>query len=301
MRKLELLIQEVRDVSDTNDINSVSDFELMRYFNDAQKAIQNVIYQANSSADIFVKEYIKTITSGVQRYDLPVDIYAQNSVVSVNLLRDGGILQTLRRVAYREKETAFGYALLGKKFILTSDRSTVASSQVLLTYNYKLPTLSLRVGKISAVDDGANTITLDTEVLDGFQNRYEYVSIVDKKGAMIMDTDTDGNIVSKQLYIDSYDESTRTIQTDGNLSNVTTDHYVVMGINATSNCMLPDECEPYLLSHVQRRVMGKISSEDLQTESAFTLEEREDINGLFSDNVKDSLYPVISDTYFLGY
>lgn len=301
MRRLELLIKEVRDASDTNDLNSVTDFEIMRYFNDAQKAIQNVIYQANSSADVFVKEYLKTITSGTQRYDLPIDIYAQNSVVSVNLLRDSSIIQNLRRVAYREKETAFGYSLLGKKFVLTSDPSTTASSQVLLTYNYKLPMLSLRVGKVSAVDDGLNTITLESDYLAEFFNRYEYVSIVDKKGAMVMDADSDGNVVSKQLFIDSFDESTFTIQTDGDLSNVTTDHYVVMGINSTSHSLLPDECEPYLLSHVQRRVLGKISSEDIQTESSFTAEEREDINGLFSDNVKDSLYPVISDTYFLGY
>lgn len=301
MKKLELLITEVRESSDTKDLNSVTDFELMRYFNDAQKAVQNVIFQANSSADIFVKEYIKSLVADVQRYDLPLDIYAQNSVVSVNYLRDGKILQNLRRVAYREKETAFGYSLLGKKFVLTSNPSTTASSQVLLTYNYKLPELSLRVGKIADVDDVTKIITLDTEYLSDFQNRCEYISIVDKIGQLVQNVDVDGNVVSKQLYLDSFNESTFEIQTDGDLSNVTTDHYVVMGINSTSHSFLPDECEPFLLSYVQRRILGKISSEDLANEGAFTLEEKEALTTLFEDNVKDSLYPVIQDTYFLGY
>lgn len=301
MRRLELLIKEVRQSSDTNDVNSITDYELQRYFNDGQRAIQAVIYKANNSADVFVKEYLKTLVSGQQRYDLPADIYARNSVVSVNIVRDMKVIQNLRRVAYREKETAFGYALLGSKFVLTSDPSTIASRKALLTYNYQLPSLSLRVDKIASVDSGAGTITLSAQYLEEFQERYEYISIVDKKGALVQDTDADGNIVPKMLFIDSFDPSTFTITVEGDLSNVTDEYYVVMGANATSNSLLPEECEPYLLSYVQRRVLGKIASNEIQTEGAFSAEEREELKTLFEDNVKDSLYPVIQDNYFLGY
>jgi len=301
MRRLELLIKEVRQSSDTDDINSISDFELMRYFNDAQKSIQNVIYQSNSSADVFVKEYLLGLEPEVQQYPLPLDIYAKNSVVSVSLTRDGRIYQPLKRAAYREKEVVLGYSLLGNNLVLTSNPSTMSARQLIMTYNYRLPLLSLRVGKISAVDNNAKTITLGSDYLSDFYERHEYISIVDKFGNRILDTDSLGNQIQKNLYIDSFNQSTFVITTDGDLSNVDNTHYVVMGENSCSHPFLPEECEPFLLAHVQRRILSKISSEDVIKESAFTAEERQDIITLFEDNVKDILYPVSTDRDYMGY
>lgn len=301
MRRLDLLIKEVRQSSDTADLNSITDFELMRYFNDAQKAIQNVVYQANSSADIFVKEYLMTLEAEKQQYPLPMDIFAQNSVVSVSLTRDGRIFQPLKRSAYREKDVVLGYSLLGKNVVFTSNPTNMGSREALITYNYRLPVISLRVGKISAVDNNAKTITLEAGYLEDFQNTYEFISIVDKFGNRILDTDSLGNQVQKNLYIENFNESTFVITTDGDLSNVDNTHYVVMGENSSSHSFLPEECEPFLLSHVQRRTLSKISSEDVIKESAFTAEERQDIITLFEDNVKDILYPVNTDKDYMGY
>jgi len=297
MRRLELLIKEVRQATTTNDINSISDFELMRYFNDGQKAIQNVIYQANSSADVFVKQYLFDLVSGQTIYSLPKDIYAQNSVASVSLLRNN-IIQPLKRSEYREQEISLGYSLMGKNLILSTDPQALSAPQCLMTYNYRLPSLSLRVGKVSSVL--GQVITLTTPIT-GFEDLFEYVSIVDAKGERILNTDSNGNKIQKDLFITNYDSMTFELTVEGDISDVTNAHYVVLGRDATSNCTLPEDCEPFLLSYVQMRVLGKISSSDIQVEGAFTAEEREAISTLFADNVKDALYPVSSDTDYMGY
>lgn len=300
LRKFEFLVNEVRDTTDTQDINSINIYEIMRYFNDAQKNLQKIIYSANPSADIFVSQASYSLERNKVAYDLPFNIYAHNSVSSVSSLKDSKIANTLTRVAYREKEILRGYSLLDKQIVLTSSPEISSISELLVNYVYKIPTLSPRLAKVASIDLVTNTIAIDPASViddDKFQERYDKYSVVDSRGTQ----------KARQLHLVDFNGTS--FEFEGNLeadsqyglSGVEVGDWIVCGDNATSHSLLPESCEPYLLSYVQRRILSKLSSVDTQVEVLFSESERADIEDLFKDNVKDPIYPVITDSFFLGY
>lgn len=297
LRRFELLVNEVRENTDTEDINSVGVYEIMRYFNDAQKQIQKIIFTSNPSADIFVKQAMYPVAgSSDVAFDLPFDIYAHNSVSALFSMKDNKIAQTLSRVAYREKETLWGYALLNKQFVLTTAPEVSTVSDILLNYVYQLPILSYRIGKVDSVLGQVVTAS-DIIADEDFTQKYDKYTIVDKDGNVKQSASLTNQ--SNQLELTSFVGLDFTFT--GDLSQVVAGDYIVCGNSGTSHSKLPDECEPYLMTYVQRRILNKISSNSTSAENVFTMEERADIEDLFKDTVKDALHPVSSDSYYLGY
>lgn len=290
LRRFELLVNEVRESTDTKDINSIGAYEVMRYFNDAQKQIQKIIFTANPSADIFVRQATYDITDRTQvAYELPSDIYAHNSVNSLMSVKDGRIAQSLTRVAYREKEALWGYALLDNSFVLTSSPDVSTISQILVNYVYRLPVMGYRIVQSTSAALGS-IINMDLSTLiddEGYTERYDKYSFVDSNG-VIKASELTLSIVGLDYTF------------DGDISGVEIGDWLVCGDFGTSHSCLPPACEPYLMSYVQRRILNKISSTEVASENVFTTEERADIEDLFKDNVKDALYPVSSDTDYLG-
>lgn len=290
MRRLELLEKEVRESTDTVDENSLNTYELMRYFNDGQKLLQKILYTANQSADLFIRSENIAVTSGVKSYPLPDDIYARNSVVG--LMTANG--HKITRMSPQELQNMYGYALYGKNIMLSFD----PTENLVLDYVYKLPVISFRLAQVDTFDTGAGTIDAVAGSIianEDFVDRFDYYTIVD----------SDGNIKAPKMKLSSLAGLTFTFTGDltggTDYDGVAAGDYVVCGKFGTSHSELPDECEPFLLTYVQRRILAKISSSDIQSESAFTSEERQDIQDLFLDNVSDALYPVSSDVDYLGY
>jgi len=285
MRRFELLVNEVRESTDTQDINSVGVYEVMRYFNDAQKQIQKIIFTANPSADIFVTTANYDIAgSSAKEFDLPFDIYAHNSVISLHSFNGSSIT----RLANRERSTLYGYALVDKQFLLGFE----PQEDLVLNYVYKLPVLSYRLGKISAIDTVTGIVTIDGASLiadEGFSDRYDDFSIVSSKG------------VQKATQLELTNFAGLDFTFTGTLTGVSVGDYIVCGESGTSHSLLSDECEPFLMAYVQRRILNKISSAEVATENIFSETERMDLEDLFKDNIKDALYPVSSDNDYLGY
>ncbi len=300
MRRLELLSTEVRDSTDTRDINSISIYELMRYFNDGQKAIQKIIFTANPDTDMFVSQTLYTPASEQVAYDLPYDIYSYSAVSALHSIKDNKIVQTLKKGAYREKDALWGYAIVDKKFVLSSSPSTSTISGLLLNYTRKLPIMSYRIAQITAVDALTGVVTVDAGTIISdltFTDRYDNYSIVNSIGTQKA---IRLNLVSAVGTAFTF---TGELEADANLGldGAEIGDWIVCGDSGTSHSSLPDECEPFLLSYVQRRVLAKLSSSEIQIEAIFTEQERQDIEDLFADTTKDIVYPVTSDTDYLGY
>ena len=301
-KRIEHLLLEVRKNTDSLDSNSIDDQEVLRYFNDGQKNIQALIHNASGGANIFAKTVITSLIPANAEYTLPADIYAVNSIMNVLILSGSGITQSLPYVDFKERRNIVGYSLFRNKLIL-SIVETSRSLQVL--YQAKVPTLSKRVSKVTAVDTVANTITIDISniLVDDFQDLTDYVSTVDKFG----------NITAKALFIDEYDQGSATLTVEGDLGQVldmqgqeilpgvSVGDYLTMGYSATTNSELPVETEPTLLSYVQRRILGKLSSNMLSMESSFTEQEASSINELFADNSTDPRTPPVLDSDYLLY
>lgn len=300
MRRFDFLVNEVRECTDTEDINSLGLYEVMRYFNDAQKQIQKIIFTANPSSDIFVKQANYSIAGSQVAYDLPFDVYARQAINMVSTLKDNKIAKTLTRVAYREKETLWGYAILDKQIVLTTAPEVSTVSNLLVNYVYKVPVISYRIGQITAIDTNTGDVTVDGANIiadEDFQKRYEKYSIVDSTGAQKANQLT----LNTFAGLDFNFGGTLGPNTDLQLAGAEIGDWIVCGESGSSHSELPDECEPYLMAYVQRRILNKISSREVNTEQIFTNEERLDIEDLFKDTVKDALYPVSSDSYYLGY
>ena len=289
MRRLELLVQEVRDSSDTNDLNAYSIYELMRYFNDGQKLIQKIIFSSNNGSGNFQKFYDAVVPSnGV--VPLPDDIYAKSAIIDVGFVRTNNYFSVLDKLSYGESSNIYGYALINDQIIVSEQNSVDA---LRFNYVYKLPVISYRLGKIASVDDIAKTVTFDAATIiddTDFSLRYDDYSVVDAKG----------NEIANSLLLDSFVGTVMTFDSSSDLSALVAGQYVVCGQYGTSHSHLPDECEPFLMTYVQRRIKDKISASDAANESVFTSEEREDLMDLFADNSKAPLRPAIIDNDYLG-
>lgn len=282
--RTDILLSRIRQESDTVDENSLSDFVLTNYLNDAQRTIQNLIFQSDKLNNVFTTYTSIDPVAGQIEYDLPSNVYADNSIISVWGMNDTSNKpgQRYDKMEFGEKAPAYGYSVRNKKIIF----GTEPQRRILVVYNYRLPILSLRVGKIASILGQAITITTP---LAGFSSVTEYVSIVDKVGLQI----------ATGLYIDGF--ATPVLTVEGDLTNVTSDHYVVMGDSASSHSSLPDECETFLKIFVQRKALAHINSKKVANADIFSKEEREDLIGLFSDKHSDIEYPVVVDYDYLDY
>lgn len=64
---------------------------------------------------------------------------------------------------------------------------------------------------------------------------------------------------------------------------------------------LPSACEEYLMLFVERKINYVDSSSDLRNVTAFTDEERRDLEALFTNHHRDVKTPVIMDTTYMSY
>ena len=300
-RRIEHLIREVRQNTDTLDSNAISDDEIISYFNDGQQNAQALIHLANGGANIFIKSAIIQILSSTSQYDLPYDIYAVNSVTSVNINGNAGTFP-LSLVDFKERGSVGGYSVLRDKIILSA---TQTNRLMQVWYQAKVPTLSKRVSKVTAIDTVANTITVDIAniAVDDFQDLSDYVSTVDKFG----------NITAQSLYIDSYDLGSATLTLEGDfteildlageslLAGTSVGDYVTIGRTSTSHSELPRELEPTLLFYVKRRMLAKKASDLVNMVSSFTENEAATASAVFEDNSVDTKSPPVLDADYLNY
>lgn len=277
----DILLTQIREESDTTDDNSLSDQILLRYINDAQKTIQNIIFQNDKLNNVFTQWKEITTNSSTLEYSLPNDVFAENSIIGVYAINSSDeVLYRYEKGGFGEKGSSRQYSLKNRKIVL----STYPTNNLLVVYNYRYSSLSKRV---ASVDSVASQVITVTEILANFDSLDEYVTIVDKYGTQIV----------TGLYIDSYSNPSLTVE--GDLTDVTSSHYVVLGRDASSHSDLPEECEPYLKEFVKRKIYAHINSTKLKDTAVFTQQEKEDIADLFADKNSDIEYPYIVDTDYL--
>jgi hypothetical protein len=289
MRRLEYLIKEVRESTDNEDTNGISDAELIGYFNYGQKLIQNIIFKSNPKADIF-KAVVEYSPNSDGEYDLPDNIFAQNSVslvevkTGIDTVNDG--YRPVDKVDKSEASNLFGYYIEDKTLKLTGMNTNYNVQSVRVTYFKALPKVDKRWGKILSFVAG-NSITLDTDYDPQYVNVDDHLTVVDKYGAQ----------VRANVYIDS--ASLAVIQTTDALTGVQNNQFVCMGKDSVNASLLPDECLTYLLDYVRQRIYTRNNYDDANKQVYFTDKQEMDISDLFRNNQKDILYPPITDTSML--
>lgn len=291
MRRLEFLLTSVRRSTDNVQTSAITDAEMVEWFNDGQKLIQNLIFKSNPKADIF-KEVETYDAVASQEYDLPADIYAVNAISMVevnsgnNIAINGGFWP-IDRIDEINRPTIFGYIVRDNKVILTGfldNNSNV--TQVRITYFKALPRVDKRWGTIQTVNSGVSLV-LSSGYDDLASTVDDYVTVVDSLGAS----------VREGIRISTF--TAGTWATSDALTSVTAGQFVCMGKRATNVCELPDECEPYLLDYVRKRLYGRNVYSDGDKQELFTSEQKEELIRLFQNNTKEILVPPITDMDFM--
>lgn len=272
MRRLELLIKEIRRSTDNEDTSGISDLDIVQYLNDAQDRIQSRI--TSQFPNVFLTNSTIDLVASQENYSLPSDIYLGTRIVNLEFLYTETALEyaqlTSKTLAdrYTASESSFPafYIRRDNEILINPIPQTARTAGLRLTYQHKLRTLDIRRGEITSATltgttldsmqlDLTPTLTKDAGVVSAGSdvlNSIDYISVVDRDGVNIL----------KHIPIDSYNTTTGVLTvtsgfTTSVLAAAFAGAYVVGGTNATSHSDLYDVCERYLVVYSKLKVFER--------------------------------------------
>lgn len=264
MRRLDLLVEKVRRYTSTQSYTDAAALgsqiglqtqTIVDLFNEAQYALHGLIY--SNAPEVFVTTNTQNVTADTEAYAIPSDSFLNVNIISVEYKLGSGTndFYKLRRRNLHERDTtttgtpAF-YIQHENEILLNPIPSQAVTNGLRITYEYQLPELDVRRGKVSSTTSTTIVMTSadNADIAFGASAMPEYVSVVDK----------DGNIQQKNISVTSYDSSTDTITVSTNPTSVSANDYVVIGDNATTHSFLPDFCENFLVYYVTTAVMQQM-------------------------------------------
>lgn len=303
MRRVDLLINDVLFNTNKVNTNRFPPIRLVKYFNDAQDVIAGIIVANSKMPKFFIKEDFIDVVSGTELYDLPTDIYSQSSINSV--ARQFGESVTdpyyspLKMITEAERRIGAGYAIQGKKILISPLPSSNIGDGIRINYIKKPKKLSIRVGKIQSLP-ASNKIKLQAGfVSEQIADYDDFFCIVDSEGNYL--TDVNGNEIYTGKSLESFNVTSGVITTTGVIDTDAIGKYVVLGKMSTDTSELPDNCEKLLGDLVERKIQAVDSSSDVQIQDMLTKEEIIQIVDMFKDNDRDTKYPPVVDTTYLSY
>jgi hypothetical protein len=291
MISTEKLIERARRSTNTTDINSVSLLLCQDYLNRIQSYMEDLLFLVNDENDLFLKDYEFALIPGQDQYSLPLDIYAKSSIDTVAVSFLNGLSQTflpLKKISRKQRGFTFGY-FVQEKSLLFSPRPQ-SPLRIKMTYQRKVPSVSCKIGTISAFT--GTTITL-TNYVANISSNDDFICIVDADGNILnKTTDSYGNDVYAPIRLVS--DTLGALVTDVTTGAVN-GAFVVSGKFASSHSQLPDECEKYLTIALERLIQYRQSSPDVKVSSVFSEEELKTINEVFADNSYDDAKPPVTE------
>ena len=280
MRRLELLINEAKISTNTSDIASISSLLLQGYINRIHSYLEDLLFLVNDENDLFVSDYTFQLVPGQDEYNLPANIYAKSSIDNLAVSFLNGLSNTylpLKKVSRKQQGFTFGYFVREDKIVLTPRPTSPLNMK--LAYVRKLPTLGIRGAEVAST---TSTQIIVANYVSGFETLSDYISIVDKAGT----------IISSGLTFTSGGSTAFIVP---NTTGILPGHYVISGKYASSHSQLPDECEKYLITALERMIQYRQSSSDINTSNIFSAEELVTIKEVFADNSYDDAKPPVTE------
>jgi len=279
MLTVEQIITKAKRSTNTSQVDSISTLLCQDYLNRIQSYIEDQLFLVNDENDLFIKDYEFDLVAGQDAYDLPVDIYAKSSIDTVAVSFLNGLSNTylpLKKVSRKQRGFTFGYFIQENQIIFTP-RPT-ATLKMKMSYQRKLPYLSIIAANVGSI--ATNTITLSNlnSEVTSFLSESSYLCIGSKSGL---------SIVSETNPL-----TTVTINSATGLSNGDS---ILFGKYSTNRSELPDECEKYLISALERMIQYRQSSADFNVSNLLTAEELNTIKEVFADNSYDDAKPPVTE------
>lgn len=312
IRRLDLLVRDARDQSNNQRFGpnqGVPQREFVRYANDAQERIYNLMTQEHQS--LFCKESFKDSVAGQASYTLPTDVFLKHNVIKIDYSNNGNPINysplTLRTPRQEVSVTGFpdGYFLRDGSFVVSPIPGNSVTNAFRLNYQYSLPVLDIRRASVTSYSVGGSNVTnitltdntiLTQENEDDLANgNVDYICIVTK----------DGVITAQGIPIVSYNATTNVATCNHTLSageSITAGNYVVFGTYATTHSVLPSVCERYLTEYTSLRVqMRDSNSSDVSLNSPILQVIEKEILDSIASLEEDILSIPILDRSFMNY
>jgi hypothetical protein len=296
-RYISYLIDDVRQSTENTDFSEtigIKDAEFLRFLNDAQYRIQNLITQQHPS--IFLTEYTTPVVGNQESYSLPNKAYMGNKVTQVEYTYNTSGVKyyyPLRPGSLFERSSGPGYSGVGApiKYIRRAGKillvpiPTSTNGHLRITYTHKIPKLDLKRGSVASVTLTSNSIsslTLDvsTDAVDSTTlNKFTRVSIVDEEG----------NVNMSNIKVTNVDGATGIVTVDpaftfdeGETINV--GDIIVAGEYSSTHSNLDDMVERYLIAYTTFKIYQRDSNvTDLQAQQNVLLEMESEIVAAYSE------------------
>ncbi len=314
MERLDLTIRAVRDQTGNQQYSATQGIrqrEFIRYANDAQMRIYNLIMQERSS--LYMKLGYLDVVANQALYTLPTDIFLKHNILKVDYSTNGDarLYSPLDLRTPRQEVSAPGYPdsylLRQGQIVLTPIPQQAATNGLRLNYQYIIPALDIRRGTISAITTGGAyttsitltpaTVTDETadDLVDGWA---ESVSVVNAAGTII--SQSTGLPVSS--YVEATGVLTFTASSVLTASNaLTVGQYVTFGANATTHSQLPEVAERYLREYMALRIQMRDSNTESSDTSQVLRSLEEEILDSIANLEEDLPSIPILDTSMLNY
>ena len=292
-RYVRYLIDDVRSSTENTDVSDsvgIQDLEFLRFLNDAQHRIQNLITQKHPS--VFLTEYTTAIVANQESYTLPNKAFMGNKISQVEYSSDttgtDNFIPLRPGSLFERNSSADGYPL---KYIrkagafLLVPVPTSSTGQLRVNYTHKLPKLDLRRGSVSAVTlatDSITTLTLDvsTDSVDTTElNKFTRLSIVNEEGVVQM----------SNIKFTAVSGATGTVTIDSSFTfesgeTISVGDYVVAGSYASTHVQLDDLVERYLIAYCTAKIFQRDSNvTDLGVQQQIMAEMENDIVMAYSE------------------
>jgi hypothetical protein len=270
---------------------------------EAQQHLQQQIIAIK--ADLFLYDEITAVVANKENYTLSGKVFGQTKIKSVQFSTDSSVKRYVplpnRTLAERDTSEATYpdfYIPKGQE-ILLNPIPTAAVGSFRTTYYRELDDVDVRRAVVSGTPSGVTISLVDDDSCYGFDLKSaEYICI----------SDNFGNQLLSGAKISSYNNSTKVITLAANVSTYLVsgytlanlaDQYVTIGRYSTTHCKLPDICERYIMTYMQKRALQKEQNEGSLFEDLELTRMQESILGAYSEKTEDVTEVPILDTGIL--
>ena len=304
--RVDRLITHIRNItknSSTNSVEDITDEEIIRFINQAQRRIQSKIVEKDPMS--FVKETLINSVAGQEEYNLPEDLMMDSRIISAEYSTDNGddTYYKLRPGLLKHQQSDVDglpkwYIRRNKldtdtASILLSPVPSSSSEKIRLVYTKNTEDLDIRRGVVSAVTDSGTAITALTLDVSGTPpiddedlGDHDYFCVVDKLGNMKM----------RNLQFDSINTSTGVVTlTDSSHTystgeSIAVGDYIVGGRETTTHSRLPLFIEEYIIEYAALKIMHRDSNTDLAEQFPLLSAMEQDIVSKFAEPTDDIMF-----------
>lgn len=313
IRRLDHLIYLVRErtknldyAADANGVatEGILDNRIIEFFNAAQDHLQAVIINVYPNEFVVSKEI--SLVANQEEYTISDNVFVNNKLISVeyNSNNNSTDFEPLDQRTIRDRDSRKGYPNFyirrGNKLLVNPVPSS-SQGRIRVSYYRELDDLDIRRAKISAVSGLTSTTftnidLTDTDPLPDETSKPINLTNVDH----ICVIDRDGTVKAYNIPVNTYTAASdlltpRSTHVFGTGETLAVGDWVVFGQYATTHSKLPNNCERYLLTYVQKRLMTTDESNTSIEEDEELKQIETDIVNSFAEDSRDVKYIPVLD------